>query len=670
MKRTLFQTIIKESIREGGNAIPSAQSVRGDLAGEIAKDVINAVSSAFNCKAEPAGSTGKKGPEMTSGDIDILMDMPWQDENVAKVTEWVRQNFPTSELKPSPGFKEISFGYPYTEDGETKIAQVDLMFTGNINWRRWSAYSPSPYDEEYKEHGIEKAFKGLVQTVLLKAITSVKPLVISELPENIQRIAAQYGDFRSEEFQPGEAEAIYAKRMKREEKERMGNPDGEVKRPARKPSYKSWWYYMWDAEDGLVLAKKDFTGANGKGFLIDPKIQEKTPPITSNINEGLRLVMGPAATTDVLKNPITMVKYLFSGNYPYGSPENLRKIHNVVVNNDQIKGMPGAVESFEKVWDAYANKEQGEPAYSTSLSERLETLKLNINDVRRIAKSLVNEYRERKSYIKPEDAEFVERMNQFCEKYGYEPFTYSKKQGLDPEAYAKKILKRHNTFLRGVNTAAASDESIAFAKNILAQRGVLNPSMKQIAKIAATVPLKGRKANYVSTKSNADRYGAGNKNSKNFGGTAKVVRPYTLGPDRMKWFDEADFEVTAGDFYDADGYGNQQTANTAQAKPGEVIDTWGNEQQGNSELLLGGDVNFGGWVTDKERDQAKFGSEKEKRRNDKLWKEYKRIKDKKSSGLKLSKKEEEFMESLPFLYLNGDIDYDDFLTSRNNYHRK
>ena len=34
MKRTLFQTIIKESIQEGGNAVPSTQPVRGDLAGK------------------------------------------------------------------------------------------------------------------------------------------------------------------------------------------------------------------------------------------------------------------------------------------------------------------------------------------------------------------------------------------------------------------------------------------------------------------------------------------------------------------------------------------------------------------------------------------------------------------------------------------------------------
>lgn len=352
--RTLFQQVIKESVNEGGNAILSAQDVRGDIAGEIAKDVIQAVSSAFGCHAEPAGSTGKKGREMTSGDIDILMDMPWQEENVKKVTEWVQESFPTSEIKPTNGFKEISFGYPYTDEGERKIAQVDLMFTKNINWRRWSAYSPSPYDEEYGEHGIDKAFKGLVQTVLLKAIASAKPLVIGELPEEYQTI-----DFRSVPFNEMESQQIRSKRASRgrEDVDKLGKN-------------KSYWRYMWDAEEGLMVVRKSFEGA--RGMLIDPKIQERIGPITSNVDEGLKLILGPAATTEVLKNPITLVKYLFSGNYPYDTPENLQRIHNVVVNNDQIKSMPGAVDNFEKVWDAYANsgqKPQGEPAYSSAIQE-------------------------------------------------------------------------------------------------------------------------------------------------------------------------------------------------------------------------------------------------------------------------------------------------------------
>lgn len=354
MKPTLFQSIINEIFQEGGNAIASAQDVRGDLAGEIADDVIQAVTRAFGCPAEKAGSTGKKGPEMTSGDIDILMDMPWNEENVERVTKWVREAFPTSEIKPTNGFKEVSFGYPYMEGGEEKIAQVDLMFTGNIGWRRWSAYSSSPYDSEYAEHGLERGFKGLVQTVLLKAIASAKPLRIEELPKELQNM-----DFSSVPFTEEESAAIKNKRASR------GREDADAL-----GRNKSYWRYMWDAEEGLMIVRKSFEGA--RGMLIDPKIQERVGPITRDINEGLKLILGPAATTDVLKNPITIIKYLFSGNYPYDTPENLRRIHNVVVNNDQIKGMPGAVENFEKVWDAYANAEQepqGEPAYSAAIQE-------------------------------------------------------------------------------------------------------------------------------------------------------------------------------------------------------------------------------------------------------------------------------------------------------------
>jgi len=57
MKHTLFQTIIKESIREGGNTGPSAQPIRGDLVSEITKDVTDEVSSTFNQEDEPTYST-------------------------------------------------------------------------------------------------------------------------------------------------------------------------------------------------------------------------------------------------------------------------------------------------------------------------------------------------------------------------------------------------------------------------------------------------------------------------------------------------------------------------------------------------------------------------------------------------------------------------------------
>jgi hypothetical protein len=44
----------------------------------------------------------------------------------------------------------------------------------------------------------------------------------------------------------------------------------------------------------------------------------------------------------------------------------------MVANNDQIKGMPGAVENFDRVWETCESRSQepkGEPAYSQAIQE-------------------------------------------------------------------------------------------------------------------------------------------------------------------------------------------------------------------------------------------------------------------------------------------------------------
>jgi hypothetical protein len=318
MKRTLFQSIVKESIQEGGNAIPGAGPIRGDLAGEIAHDVINSVSKAFSCNAEMAGSTGKKGREMTSGDVDILMDMSW--DRSKEVVEWIRQSFPTSHVEVSEGFREVSFGYPYTVDGEEKTAQVDLMFTSNLEWRRASVYSPSPY---------ESKFKGLVREILMKLITIYKPVDIEEYPTEYYT-AEDYG----------------------------GGYEGQKK---------SWWRYLWDGERGLLIVRRSTEGKKRpiQAYNADSRL------ITKNLNAGLKEILGPGATFDDIKSPETIVKYLFSGKYPYGGEETLQKIHDSVLQNKSIAGLPGAAENFEALWGEYVEREeqQRKPAYSQAIQE-------------------------------------------------------------------------------------------------------------------------------------------------------------------------------------------------------------------------------------------------------------------------------------------------------------
>jgi hypothetical protein len=312
------------------------------------------------------------------------------------------------------------------------------------------------------------------------------------------------------------------------------------------------------------------------------------------------------------------------------------------------------------------NREE-EPAYSTSLSERLETLKLNINDVRKIAKSLVNEYRERKSYQKPEDAEFIERMNQFCKKYGYEPFTYSRKQGLDPEEYAKKILKRHNTFLRGVTSRVNTDDKElqaklrTFARKKLKEKGIREPSEEDIARIAATIPSPENGSNFCAVDRNADIY-SGTNHKGGFSGTAKVIRPYTLGADRMKWFDEADFNVRYGQ---PNKYDKENTAG--------LFDYWNDSGEARTrpatENVFTGEWNFDGWLTPEERAVRNM----EGMRDNELYKRFVKEREKiLQAGLPQDKREMELNKLYKKYKKHGfkpGFSYDDFLTSKNSYYR-
>ena len=126
---------------------------------------------------------------------------------------------------------------------------------------------------------------------------------------------------------------------------------------------------MWDAEIGLVIVHRSNVGK--KRPIKSYTIKEDTIVVTSNIDEALKLIMGPQATINDIKSPETMVAFLFSGKYEYGDAERLQRLHDGVVMNKEMEKVPGAVENFETLWNEYANKQepQGEPAYSAAIQE-------------------------------------------------------------------------------------------------------------------------------------------------------------------------------------------------------------------------------------------------------------------------------------------------------------
>lgn len=124
-----------------------------------------------------------------------------------------------------------------------------------------------------------------------------------------------------------------------------------------------------------------------------------------------------------------------------------------------------------------------------------------------------------KYYTKEENIAFRNQINDFAKKYGYEPIG---DEVTDPEVlerYARSLIKRHNTFYRGVE---------------------LNPQESNLSLeyMATHAPGGGAGELYITPyQSVAAMYGE----------PVEILRPYKLGADRTKWFDEGNFPIyTAG----------------------------------------------------------------------------------------------------------------------------
>ena len=119
-------------IYESGAAIPNCQPIRGDIAKEIALKIIEDLKNNFKTNAIALGSTIKKDENSYCGDLDIAIELPW--ESHEKVLGFCSGRYGLDYKHINNSLHVCAFGYVFDEDGERKIAQVDIMFVDNIEW--------------------------------------------------------------------------------------------------------------------------------------------------------------------------------------------------------------------------------------------------------------------------------------------------------------------------------------------------------------------------------------------------------------------------------------------------------------------------------------------------------------------------------------------------------
>lgn len=128
-------------------------------------------------------------------------------------------------------------------------------------------------------------------------------------------------------------------------------------------------------------------------------------------------------------------------------------------------------------------------------------------------------------------SEQIDRFNAFARTYGYPEITDVNISNAQLDELTKSMLERHNTYFRGVQVTPEVED--------LAKQ--LNITKDEALKIAATTPRHGESHIFVSPTNNAGIYGAGT--------AAKIRRPYKLGQDRTKWFNEANFQIEVPHYY-------------------------------------------------------------------------------------------------------------------------
>lgn len=282
--RRLIEVIQEALIFEGGHSVEGAEPIRGDLAKIVADEIIERVKSEFKIECAALGSTGKKGKNQTSGDIDIAVQMSWQDKD--KLIDFVKKEFKDCPFGNIVDYLNVfSIGYKYDEDGKEKIVQVDFMFVDDVEWAQFVYFSPNFLKNESQ-------FKGAWRSTLLRGICACTP---------VEKVDKKY---KIEYFEDDK-------------------------------TVKTFWKFTFSQADGLFADHKTYEG--NKKPLKNPKtIKDDREYISKNIDTILHMCLGKDATRDDCNSYETLLNFIASDRYEFRSVEQLEKIKEWLFGNADL----------------------------------------------------------------------------------------------------------------------------------------------------------------------------------------------------------------------------------------------------------------------------------------------------------------------------------------------
>ena len=158
---------LSKPLNEGGKAVKGVSPIRGDLALTVANKAASALMQQLpGVKIVPVGSVGKKPADQESGDIDLAVQVPWEQKDL--VIQAVQKLVPDAECREFKALWLVSAPWPWREDGLYGRVQLDMFLGPDIRLTQFMRWSPNLAKGESR-------YKGLYRTALLISIASCIP---------------------------------------------------------------------------------------------------------------------------------------------------------------------------------------------------------------------------------------------------------------------------------------------------------------------------------------------------------------------------------------------------------------------------------------------------------------------------------------------------------------
>lgn len=176
---------VKEILSEGGNAVPDVTRINQENSIPTVKGLYKEFLPRLKIKEKDTallGSTGKKGPSQSSGDIDIAISsvellksnkIDSYGDMMDHIIDVVKaRGYAYKDLRP---LGIVSFAYPIVNaDGlqEGEKVQVDFMVVQDVKYSAWSFFSP---------HYLKSSFKGLYRNELNFQVAKYADLKVKKI---------------------------------------------------------------------------------------------------------------------------------------------------------------------------------------------------------------------------------------------------------------------------------------------------------------------------------------------------------------------------------------------------------------------------------------------------------------------------------------------------------